>query len=39
MVKVPPVTVPEFSSRAFSGRAWRLWAARHSQEEEGPLGA
>ena len=22
-----------------SGRAWRLWAARHSQEEAGPLGA
>eukprot|EP00964_Phaeocystis_antarctica_P027959 scaffold15763_cov50-Phaeocystis_antarctica.AAC.1 len=24
---------------ASSGRAWQLWAAQHSQEEAGPLGA
>ena len=30
--------MPEVGSRASSGRAWQLWAARHSQEEAGPLG-
>ena len=39
MVKVPPLAVPQLGSCASSGRAWRLWAARHSQEEAGPLGA
>ena len=32
------LAVPQFSSCASSGRAWRLWAARHSQEESSPLG-
>ena len=27
----PPLAVPELGSCACSGRAWRLWAARHSQ--------
>ena len=31
--------MPQLGSCASSGRAWRLWAARHSQEEAGPLGA
>ena len=40
MVKVPPwQLVPQLGSCASSGRAWRLWAARHSREEAGPLGA
>ena len=30
---------PQLTSRASSGRAWRLRAARHSQEEVCPLGA
>ena len=30
---------PQLGSCASSGRTWRLWAARHSQEEAGPLGA
>ena len=34
-----PLAVPQLGSCASSGRAWRLWAARHSQEEAGPLGA
>eukprot|EP00964_Phaeocystis_antarctica_P097732 scaffold63814_cov63-Phaeocystis_antarctica.AAC.2 len=34
-----PFVVPQLGSCASSGRAWRLWAARHSQEEAGPLGA
>ena len=34
-----PLAGPQLGSRASSGRAWRLWAARHSQEEVGPLGA
>ena len=34
-----PFAVPQLGSRASSGRAWRLWAARHSQGEAGPLGA
>ena len=33
-----PLAVPQLGSCASSGRAWRLWAAQHSQEE-GPLGA
>ena len=39
MVKVPPFAVPQLGSSASAGRAWRLWAARHSQEEAGPLSA
>ena len=39
MVKVPPWAAPQLGSSASSGRAWRLWAARHSQEEAGPPGA
>ena len=39
MAKVPPLAVPEVGSRASSGRAWKLWLARHSQGEAGPLGA
>jgi len=36
MVKVtPPLAVPQLGSCASSGRAGRLWAARHSQEEAG----
>ena len=31
--------MPQLGSCASSGRAWRLWAARYSQEEAGPLGA
>ena len=34
-----PLAVPQLGSCASSGRAWRLWAARHSQGEAGPLGA
>ena len=35
-----PLVVPELGSCASSGRAWRLWAARHPQGgEAGPLGA
>ena len=37
--KCPPLAVLQLGSCASSGRAWRLWAARHSQEEAGPLGA
>ena len=33
------VKVPQHGSCASSGHAWRLWAARKSQEEAGPLGA
>ena len=29
--------VPQLGSSASSARAWRLWAARHSQGEAGPL--
>ena len=35
----PPWAVPQLGSCASSGRASRRWAARHSQEEAGPLGA
>ena len=31
--------MPELGSCASTGRAWRLWAAQHSQKEAGPLGA
>ena len=37
--KPPPLAAPQLGSRASSGRAWRLWAARYAQEEAGPLGA
>ena len=33
------MAAPQLGSRASSERAWRLRAARHSQEEAGPLGA
>ena len=39
MVKVPPLSAPQLGACASSGRAWRRWAARHSQEETGPLSA
>ena len=39
VLKVPALAAPQLGSCASSGRAWRLWAARHSQEEAGPLGA
>ena len=40
-VEVPPwlAAAPQLGSCASSGRAWRLWAARHSQQGAGPLGA
>eukprot|EP00964_Phaeocystis_antarctica_P025674 scaffold14457_cov48-Phaeocystis_antarctica.AAC.3 len=28
-----PLAAPQLGSRASSGRAWRLWAARHSRKE------
>ena len=31
--------VPQLGSCSSSGHSWRLWAARYSQEEVGPLGA
>ena len=34
-----PLAVPQLGSCASSRRAWRLWVARHSQGEAGPLGA
>ena len=34
-----PLTAPQLGPCASSGHAWRLRAARHSQEEAGPLGA
>jgi hypothetical protein len=39
MIKVLPLAAPQLGSCASSGRAWRLWAARHSQEEAGTLDA
>ena len=33
------MAAPQLGSCASPGRAWRLWVARHSQEEAGPLGA
>ena len=33
------LAVPQLGSCASSGRAWRLWAARHAQEAAVPLGA
>jgi len=38
-IKVASLAVPELTPRASSARAWRLWAARHSQNEAQPLGA
>ena len=32
-----PLAVLQLGSYASSGRAWRLWAARHSQEAANPL--
>ena len=37
--KCPLGSAPAWLSCASSGRAWRLWAARHSQEEAAPMGA
>ena len=37
MVKLSPLAVPQLAPCASSGRAWRLWAARHSQSEAQPL--
>eukprot|EP00964_Phaeocystis_antarctica_P105399 scaffold70427_cov57-Phaeocystis_antarctica.AAC.2 len=34
-----PSAVAQLGSGASSGHAWRLWAARHSQGEDRPLGA
>ena len=31
--KVAPLAVPQLGSCGPSGRAWQLWAARHSQSE------
>ena len=40
LIKVsPPLAAPQLGSCASSGRAWRLWAARHSQGEASPPGA
>ena len=36
---MPALAVPQLGSCASLGRAWRLWAALHSQEEADPLGA
>ena len=33
LAKSPPSAVPQLSSCASAGRAWRLWAASHSQAE------
>eukprot|EP00964_Phaeocystis_antarctica_P042772 scaffold24522_cov36-Phaeocystis_antarctica.AAC.1 len=38
-VNVPPLAAPQLGSCASSGRAWWLWADRHSQGEAQPLGA
>ena len=35
----PPGQCPSSAPLPPPGRAWRLWAARHSQEEADPLGA
>ena len=34
-----PLAAPQLGACASSGRAWRLRAARHSQEEADPLGS
>ena len=39
VVKVPPFVVPQLAPCASPARAWRLWAARHSQGEAQPPGA
>ena len=36
-VNLWPLAVRELDSHAFSRSAWRLWAARNSQEEESPV--
>ena len=36
---ITPLAVPHLAPCASSARAWRLWAARHSQGEAQPLGA
>eukprot|EP00964_Phaeocystis_antarctica_P080735 scaffold50443_cov36-Phaeocystis_antarctica.AAC.1 len=33
MLKVPPLAVTQLGSCASSGRAWRLWLARHTPRE------
>ena len=38
VLKAPPLAVPEVGSCAFTGRAWRLWAAWHSQGRGQPTG-
>ena len=38
MVEVPPLAVPEFGSRASSGRAWQLWLARRPHGRDRPAG-
>ena len=35
----PPLAAPQLGSCTSSARAWRRWAARHSQSEAQPLGA
>ena len=35
----PPLAASQLGSGASSGRTKRLWAARHSQAEAGPLGS
>ena len=39
VVKVPALAAPQLGAYGSSGRAWRLWAARHSLSEAQPLGA
>ena len=39
MFQSGPLAVSKLGSCASSGRAWRLWVARHAQEEAGSLGA
>ena len=36
---ITPLAVPPLATCASPGRAWRLYAARHSQSEAQPLGA
>ena len=38
MVKVPALAAPQLAPCASSARAWRIWAARHSQGEAPPTG-
>ena len=39
MVKVPALAAPQLAPGASSARAWRIWAAPHSQGGSQPLGA